>query len=37
MPQITAAARQPQSRFSCQIMLNPALDGLTVHLPFSQY
>lgn len=33
----TAVACQPNSRLSCQIMLNAALDGLTVTLPASQY
>ena len=33
----TATARQPNSRLSCQITLTPALDGLTVELPASQY
>ena len=33
----TAAPRQPNSRLSCQIELTPALDGLTVDLPTTQY
>ena len=33
----TAAPRQTRSRLSCQIMLGPELDGLTVHLPSTQY
>lgn len=33
----TATPRQPNSRLSCQIRLTPALDGLTVELPLSQY
>jgi 2Fe-2S ferredoxin len=33
----TAVAATPASRLSCQIRLNPALDGLTVELPASQY
>ena len=37
MLQFTASERQPQSRLSCQIVLTAALDGLTVHLPLSQY
>jgi 2Fe-2S ferredoxin len=32
----TAAPRQPNSRLSCQIVLTPALDGLTVDLPATQ-
>ncbi len=33
----TAAPCQPHSRLSCQIRLTPALDGLTVELPLTQY
>lgn len=33
----TAAPRLPNSRLSCQIKLTPALDGLTVELPATQY
>lgn len=33
----TAAPRTEGSRLSCQIVLQPALDGLTVHLPERQY
>lgn len=33
----TAQAREPGSRLSCQIELTPALDGLQVTLPESQY
>jgi 2Fe-2S ferredoxin len=33
----TAQTREPGSRLSCQIMLSPALDGLQVTLPSSQY
>jgi ferredoxin, 2Fe-2S len=33
----TAAERQPHSRLSCQIELTPALDGLAVDLPPTQY
>jgi 2Fe-2S ferredoxin len=33
----TAVPRQPDSRLSCQITLTPALDGITVTLPASQY
>ncbi|MFL6694145.1 MAG: 2Fe-2S iron-sulfur cluster-binding protein [Ramlibacter sp.] len=32
----TASARQANSRLSCQIVLTPALDGLTVDLPPTQ-
>ena len=34
---VTASPRRPNSRLSCQIELTPALDGLTVDLPPSQY
>lgn len=37
MLEMTAAARAPTSRLSCQISLDPALDGLTVALPDTQY
>jgi len=33
----TAAERRPHSRLSCQIELDPVLDGLTVDLPPTQY
>lgn len=33
----TAQTREPGSRLSCQIVLTPALDGLQVTLPASQY
>ncbi len=33
----TAQTREPGSRLSCQIVLTPALDGLQVMLPASQY
>lgn len=33
----TATPRRPNSRLSCQIRLTPALDGLTVELPLTQY
>ena len=32
----TASARLPNSRFSCQIRITPALDGLTLRLPERQ-
>lgn len=31
-----AAERKPTSRLSCQIVVTPALNGLTVHLPERQ-
>ncbi len=31
-----AADRRPESRLSCQIALNDALDGLVVHIPVRQ-
>lgn len=34
---MTAVPRQAGSRLSCQIDLQPALDGLVVHLPERQY
>jgi 2Fe-2S ferredoxin len=37
MLEMTAAARKPTSRLSCQIALAPALDGLTVTMPDTQY
>jgi 2Fe-2S ferredoxin len=37
MLEMTAAPRQPSSRLSCQIELTPALDGLVVQLPATQY
>ena len=33
----TATPCLPHSRLSCQIRLTPALDGLTVELPLTQY
>jgi ferredoxin, 2Fe-2S len=36
MLEFTASPRQPNSRLSCQITLEPALDGLTVDLPPTQ-
>jgi 2Fe-2S ferredoxin len=33
----TASPRRPNSRLSCQIEVEPALDGLTVFTPESQY
>lgn len=37
MLEMTAAERQAGSRLSCQIMLGPELDGLSVSLPMRQY
>jgi 2Fe-2S ferredoxin len=37
MLEMTAAPRQPGSRLSCQIVLEPALSGLVVQLPTRQY
>jgi 2Fe-2S ferredoxin len=37
MLEMTASPRAPTSRLSCQIALEPGLDGLTVTLPATQY
>ena len=37
MLESTSAEVKPTSRLSCQIVMSPALDGLIVHLPESQY
>ncbi|MFZ4650750.1 MAG: 2Fe-2S iron-sulfur cluster-binding protein [Rubrivivax sp.] len=37
MLEMTASPRLPNSRLSCQIVLQAALDGLTVTLPETQY
>jgi 2Fe-2S ferredoxin len=37
MLDMTAVARRPESRLSCQIVLEPRLDGLVAHLPETQY
>lgn len=37
MLEFTAAPRHSGSRLSCQIIVNDALDGLTVELPPTQY
>ncbi len=37
MLDMTGVPRQPHSRLSCQIALVPALHGMRVHLPPSQY
>lgn len=37
MLDFAAAQVLPNSRLSCQIALTPALDGLVVHLPDTQY
>src|SRR4051794_19805030 len=33
----TAAERRPSSRLSCQLVVAPEWDGLTVHMPANQY
>lgn len=37
MLEMTAAERRENSRLSCEIVLDDSLDGLTVHLPETQY
>jgi ferredoxin, 2Fe-2S len=37
MLEMTAVAREPTSRLSCQIDLDERLDGLAVRLPATQY
>ncbi len=37
MLEMTAAARQPTSRLSCQIVLSEGLDGFVAGLPDTQY
>lgn len=37
MLDFTAAPRRENSRLSCQIVVGPELDGLTVELPETQY
>lgn len=37
MLEMTASPAEPTSRLSCQITLTPALDGLAVRLPPTQY
>jgi 2Fe-2S ferredoxin len=37
MLETTAVPRSPTSRLSCQITLDPSLDGLAVRLPEQQY
>ena len=37
MLEMTAAPAEATSRLSCQIVLTPALDGLVVRLPLTQY
>ena len=37
MLEMTASPRQANSRLSCQIVMQSALDGLTVTLPETQY
>lgn len=37
MLEMTAAERRPTSRLSCQLELTPAMDGLAVTVPDTQY
>lgn len=37
MLDLTAAERRPTSRLSCQIRLDPTLQGLVLHVPDRQY
>lgn len=37
MLEIAAAERKPNSRLSCQIVMTAELEGVTVHLPETQY
>lgn len=37
MLDFTASPREPTSRLSCQLVLGPATDGLTIALPAEQY
>ncbi len=37
MLEMTAVPQEPNSRLSCQIVLQPELDGLTLRLPARQY
>ena len=37
MLEMTAVPRRPESRLSCQIVLDPGLEGLVAGLPESQY
>lgn len=37
MLECTSSERRPNSRLSCQIVMNPALDGIVIHLPEAQY
>ena len=36
MLEFTASERKPTSRLSCQLVMSPELDGLTVYLPSEQ-
>jgi 2Fe-2S ferredoxin len=36
MLSMTASERKPSSRLSCQIVMSPALDGISVDLPEHQ-
>jgi len=37
MLELVAAERKPNSRLSCQLEVGPALDGLVVQIPDTQY
>lgn len=37
MLELTAAPREPGSRLACQLQLTPALQGLVVRVPATQY
>jgi 2Fe-2S ferredoxin len=37
MLEMVAAERRPNSRLSCQLEVGPALDGLVVQIPDTQY
>ncbi len=37
MLDFAASPVQPESRLACQVVLTPALDGLQVHIPPTQY
>ena len=36
MLEFTASERKANSRLSCQLVVTPEMDGLTVHLPPTQ-
>lgn len=37
MLDMTAQPRQPTSRLSCQVLATPAMDGMVIGLPQTQY